>query len=319
MTYLKLAGLAAATALLLTMSLSGTASGTILCETSGNPCANEGYYDVGTMIESTLKSGTKSVLKMGVNTAECSESTLGVEETNHGGGTTEVVGSVSTLTFGSCSCTMTVLKKGIVAVAWTSGTNNGNVSGEGTEVHTVCGGITCNYGGLVKEHFTLEGGASAVWKAAEAVLIKQEGSFLCSTTAKWSAEYAVSKPSPLDVEETLTDPTLKPASPTISFKGSIAGAIKNIKVKNEGPVVATLGKVAGAQLVEENGKQAEGNFRFLTNGSCKIPLGELNKGSECTVPIEFVSGTAGIKATYTLRYGSRVTPESQVASITLES
>lgn len=319
-TYMKLAGLAAVAALLLTMLLGGTASATVLCKTNTNPCTPDAY-GVGTVSESALKAGTKSVLKTGVATVECSESTLGVQETNGGGPTSEVVGSVSTLTFGSCSCPVTVLSKGTVKVAWTSGTNNGNVTSEGTEVRAVCGGITCNYGGTVKENFTLQGGEGAVWKVAEAVLNKQAGSgFLCSATAKWSAEYAVSSPSPLDVEETLQDPGVA-APANLSFKGGKAGDKKLIKVENVGPnnVLAVLGEKAGAHLIEEGGKQAEGNFKIIAGGTCQIPGEELNKGESCTVQIEFVSGAAGQTATYTLRYGNRLAPEALVASMMVES
>jgi hypothetical protein len=167
MKYLKMLGLAAVAAMAL-MAFAASASATTL-EVNGVT------QNKSVSLESTLKAGTSAILKdeFGTTTDTCTVSTVS-------GSTTKFdppSGPVSALTFSSCTHTTTVIAKGNLSVAWTSGTN-GTVSSNGAEV-------------TVQSTFF---GASAVCKTGDATVdinAKINCGILGAST--WTGTYTVTK------------------------------------------------------------------------------------------------------------------------------
>jgi hypothetical protein len=192
MKYVKMLGLAAIAAAALTALVGvGTASATALY-------SGATMQPAGTQIESNLKTGTKAVLKAGFATIECEASEVDGKTSNTGAAGEEVSGSINGLSFTKCNATVTVLKKGSLFVAFTSG-SDGTVSSEGAEVTVSIAGTSCTYGTPTKKTLgTLTGGSPANLKA-EASLSRVAGGFLCANPAAWTAEYTVSTPNPLTV------------------------------------------------------------------------------------------------------------------------
>ena len=166
--------------------------GSVLCKTASNPCSG-GTYGEGTAVEASLKSGTKSKLAGG-QTVECEEAAIKGKLTNSGSETAS--GPVSSLSFGKCSNTVTVLKSGTFSVDSPSN-GNGVLRLEGFEITANMAGVSCTYGSPAVT--SLSGGEMAAI-GVSALLPKTGGGFLCAKQAEWSAEYTVTAPEPLYVE-----------------------------------------------------------------------------------------------------------------------
>jgi|GEM_PF-1095283 len=179
--------------------------GGVLCKAAFSPCASLpgsiGPYRSGTAISAQLKSGVSSALEMGFATAKCTGSSMSGEVKDPGTVTEPIVGVLSSWTFSGCNCEVKVLKAGNFGVDWTSGTNGALVL-SGVEIFVDCGGKECTLGGVIKEGITLNGGNPATIKVIAAPIPKKSGVSECSVTANWSAEYEVTAPKPLNVEET---------------------------------------------------------------------------------------------------------------------
>jgi hypothetical protein len=166
----------------------------VLCKTASDPCVG-GVYGKGSVIEASLKAGTKSVLKAGFANPECEEEAIKGEVTNAGGKGTNVSGAVTSLTFGKCNMTVAILKKGSFSIKSTSG-GNGTVTLEGFEVTFSNGGASCTYGGSISA--SLSGGAMASI-STNASVTRLAGGFLCANPATWTADFTVTAPEPLYV------------------------------------------------------------------------------------------------------------------------
>ncbi|HEX3363221.1 MAG TPA: hypothetical protein VHS74_19655 [Solirubrobacterales bacterium] len=191
MKSLKMLGLAVvAAAALMAVIGAGSASATRICSVNtSSSCASPN--PTGTQYTATLKSGTEATLNAGFATIRCTASSVGLEQTNAGGGAgTPVAGTITSLSFSSCGTnTVNVLALGSGSVAWTS-EFNGSLTGSGTRVETVVGSTKCFYGGEITTGLTVTGGAPASGKATAVSLAKEAGSnSLCAATAKWNAEY----------------------------------------------------------------------------------------------------------------------------------
>lgn len=193
-----LGALLAVSALTLSVLAAPSASATVLCKTATSPCTS-GPYGVGTLVELSLKSETKSVLHTLVGNIECSEASLEAEITKVGGAATNVSGSSLNSKFKGCNGTVTVLKAGTFTVeSPTEG--NGTLKLEGLETTTEREGVHCIYSGSVS--LSLKGGEMA--SASGAVTLSHTGGKaggFCGTTAEWTVEYTVTSPAPLFVEE----------------------------------------------------------------------------------------------------------------------
>lgn len=199
MRYIKMFGLCLALAAV-TMALgAGTASATKLCSVNSSPCPAGNTYGKGTAIKTQLVAGTKSVMSSGFVTITCSESTMSGKTTT-AGGSGAVLGEISSVTWKSCtsslgSCTTSALNTPWPAEVTGSG-GNGTMTVSKPGGKFTCGGTTCEYEGS-KASVSISGGNPARAKASNVSFSKIGGSFLCSSTASWSAEYEVTSPKPL--------------------------------------------------------------------------------------------------------------------------
>jgi hypothetical protein len=192
MKHLKMLGLAAFAAMALMAFGAGSASATKLC--TQEACTT--VYASGTVISSSLKSGSTARLTSGGATVDtCTSSSLCGTTTNTEG--TTVAGNIETLTWGSagtsCSVTTDTIKTGSLAIEKT-GANEGKVTGSGSEVTTSTFGTTCTFGtGTGTVLGTIKGGVEPVITISTTVQ-KTAGNFLCPSTAGWDAEYVVTTP-----------------------------------------------------------------------------------------------------------------------------
>jgi hypothetical protein len=195
MKYLKMLALAAMACTAL-MAFASTASATTL--KSGGTGGT--VLKTGSTITGTLKSKTSATLSdtSGFIQNTCTSSTVSGTTSNETG--TTVTGTITTLDFASCTRPTVTLKGGTLHVASIAGTDNGTVTGSGSEVETeVPGGGHCVYGTSTGTHLgTLVGATSSTGTASLSInavlpLIKTVNG-VCSSTAKWVAEYTVTTP-----------------------------------------------------------------------------------------------------------------------------
>jgi len=212
MKYLKIFGLAAiAAAVAMAFVGAGSASATALCSANEEECASP--FGTGTAVEASLKTGTKAVLKTDLGTVECTTSTTSGETTSGPG--TSVTGVIKNLSFSGCTtaggvsnCTVgTALSLPYNASIVATGSGNGKLtvtkgSGGGNPGATVTclGLIECTFR-TASATLTVLGGNPAVAKAEGIELTERSGKLCPSKEAKWTAEYAVSKPNPLWISE----------------------------------------------------------------------------------------------------------------------
>jgi hypothetical protein len=191
MKHLKMLGLAAIAAMgLMAFIGAGTASATTLFTNSNLT----GPYAKGTTIHSTLTTGKSAILTDGSGNTlvTCTESTVKGKTSAESGSPLE--GTIEVLTFGGCSTTVDVLAKGSLSIEKT-GTNEGSVSGKGSEVTVNIFGVSCTYGtGAGTKLGTITGGAAPVLNIAAVGLTKVAGGFLCPSNAGWDATYTVTEP-----------------------------------------------------------------------------------------------------------------------------
>lgn len=202
MKYIKMLGLAAvAAAALMAFVGASTASATIL--------TGEGGTKLGENTEIHAVNEGNVVLTTEFLNITCSSSTVAGKTTNAGGGSgVAVTGNVETLTFTSCNCPVTVLKRGTLAVNWTSG-SNGSVTSSGAEVtvncSTIFGTVHCIYTTNNTSLGTVTGsattGKTATMDIASADIPRETTSSLCDKTANWDAKYEVTAPDVLNIDK----------------------------------------------------------------------------------------------------------------------
>ena len=219
MRYVKTLALAAVAAgALMAFIGAGTASASVICSTTADPCPNGQAWPNGTVIDFSLKSGTKAKLVTTENEVldECSTSTVKGDITNTGSSTATVTGTITELTWGGpCTFPTVTLHKGCLEVHKIAGTSNGTVTSdpcdpvegkENTEVtiNTFFFG-SCIYGvaagksiGEITEgkyEPKKEGEPTPPHFTANAVATKLSGSnFACPETSKWTATYVLTSP-----------------------------------------------------------------------------------------------------------------------------
>jgi hypothetical protein len=180
---------------------SWSAPGTgVLCPGNLSPCKfpGAGPYGAGTVVSASLKPATTSLFELGYANVKCEATAISGEVLSSGSSTEPVVGALSAVSFSSCNCKVTTLKTGNFSVSWSSG-GNGQLALDGFELQVDCGGKECTLGGSVKEGIAVTGGNPASIKASSALLPKKAGVAECSSTPKWTAEYAVTAPKTLYV------------------------------------------------------------------------------------------------------------------------
>jgi hypothetical protein len=267
---------------LLALGYAGTASAAVLCKTASNPCTG-GIYGKGTSVEASLKSGTKSKLKVPVE-IECEESTVKGEVTDPGPET--VSGPISSFSFGKCSgfgeASIEVLKSGTFSIGSPSG-GNGTLTLEGFEIKVTFAGVECIFGGPAST--SLSGGEMGAIKV-NASLPRGKGGPLCSEKAEWTAEYTVTAPEPLYVESGEAVVLCKTASEPCS--GGTYGKSTSIEATLK---AGTKSKLAGVATIECEEAAIEGE---VTNPGPEVVSGSVSAISfgKCEGTVEVLkSGT----------------------------
>jgi hypothetical protein len=138
-------------------------------------------------------------MSSGFVTITCTENTMSGKTTNEGG-SGAVTGEISSVAWKNCtsnlgSCTASSLKTPWPAEVTGSG-GNGTLTVQHPGGKFTCGGTTCEYEGS-KASVSVTGGNPAKAKASSISFSKIGGSFLCSSTASWTAEFEVTAPKPL--------------------------------------------------------------------------------------------------------------------------
>lgn len=201
MKHLKMLGLCLVCAMAATAVMGvGMASATKLCPENKSPCP--AAYKKGTSIKAQLVAGTKSVMSSGFVTIECTESTMSGKTTSDGGAGAPVLGEITSVTWKNCktsggsSCTTSALGTPWPAVVNGSG-GSGTMTISGAAGKFTCS-VTCEYEAK-SASVSATGGNPAKIKASSVSFSRIGGSFLCSSSASWSAEYEVTAPKPLFV------------------------------------------------------------------------------------------------------------------------
>lgn len=211
MNHLKIFGVAAvAAAIVMALVGASSASATALCSLNQEECASP--LVTGTAVEASLKTGTKAVLKTELATVECSKSATSGKTTS--GAAPSVSGVIENLSFSECkttsgtNCTVgTALSLPYSASITATGSGNGKLvvtkgGGGGNPGATVTclGVIECTFR-TPSATLNVLGGNPAVAKAEGIELTERSGLICPAKEAKWTAEYAVSKPNPLWISE----------------------------------------------------------------------------------------------------------------------
>jgi hypothetical protein len=177
---------------------SAAAAQSTFCKANETPCGSGNHYPVEADVVFTGKGAIKWVMPL--RTIECSGAKFLGDVTKTGSSSEEAEISFHTQTFSNlCNCPFSTLENAKMKVDWTSGTMNGSVITTGFAYSFTCSGVTCAYGGEIKEGTVLTGGNPAVLAFNKASVPKISGGFLCGTAAELSGEFEVSTPKPLYV------------------------------------------------------------------------------------------------------------------------
>jgi hypothetical protein len=192
MKYLKILGLAAmAAAALMAFAGAGTASAeTTACEVTEEPCTTHGW-GVGTQYVSHLEF-EPLVMTAGGGLVEinCQKSTTKGEFI---AATTPVV-QLSEFTLEECNNTAEVLNPGKLVFHHDT-EHNGTVTTKEFKIRFKASGLTCTFGGEIKEGVTLTAGSEPTIDKTATVPLKE--GFFCPSSAVWHAKYKITEPKPL--------------------------------------------------------------------------------------------------------------------------
>ncbi len=199
MRYLKTLGLVAvAASALIAVIGAGSASATVLCSTTADPCPPGQDWPVNTTLDWSIPAGG-SILQTdtaGNTINTCKTSTVKWTITKTGSSTETVTGVDEETTFGTCTFATKTLKLANTEIHKIAGTSNGTVTADGvTEVtiNTVLFG-SCTYGvpnGASLGEIT-EGNPATFH--VNAVTVKLAGGGACPATDKWTATYTLTSP-----------------------------------------------------------------------------------------------------------------------------
>jgi len=201
MKYVKMLALAAAALGVLTAFIGAdTTWASVICSTTADPCISGQSWQVNTVVDVSVPSGSTTVLKdtSGNEIDKCATSTAKGKITNAGSSTAPVSGSVEQLTWGSCTFTTNTLKTSGVEVSKIAGTSNGTVTAAGLFEVTINTGAfgSCIYGvsASVNLGTITEGSGTGATFHANAVATRFGSNFLCPTTARWTGTYVLTAP-----------------------------------------------------------------------------------------------------------------------------
>lgn len=199
MKHLKMLAFAAVAPAAFTASTgAGTASATVLCSTTVEPCPGAQKWPVGTIIDFSLEPGTSLSQLVGATTIKtCKGSTIKGKITNAGSGVSTVSGEITELTWKECTHSTVTLMMGGFEIHHISGTSNGTVTATSETTWTTKNPLfgSCIWGWSAGTHLgTLREGKPAALDLF-AVIHKTAGSALaCPETADWPATYTLTAP-----------------------------------------------------------------------------------------------------------------------------
>lgn len=193
MKHLKLLGLLGLVAVsLLLLAGTGVSSATVLCKATATPC--ESTYSKEAVIHASMSGTAVLTNPEGGLLDECSSGSAEVTINQAGGSTTNVSGSLTSLTWGGCSTTTDTIAKGSMSIDHIAGTDNGTVVGQGTKVTVLKGSFSCTYGSGASgtKLGILRGRKTPVLELNDPIPLI-EGSFECPAEAVWRAKYELSE------------------------------------------------------------------------------------------------------------------------------
>ena len=179
---------------------SGSASATVLCESTTTPC--NGKVPAGATVAANLRAGTSAIFETtsGELVTTCTGSSLTGHITNEGSSTETVQGAVTGLTWTGCTSTTITNNLGSFEIHHISGTDNGTFTSFHTTITAILFGVSCGYDTTNGVDLgTLVGGTDPVLNIS-AVLPKEIGSFVCPSDIRWTAQYTFTAPASFYVE-----------------------------------------------------------------------------------------------------------------------
>jgi hypothetical protein len=210
MRHLKTVGAALVVAAISTAWLgAGSASATVLCKTTANPCPAESKLLTGTKVETALPLGVESIVqstdKEIINTW-CQESAFNFTILNAGSATETVKATVTKWSWGGCTNfrKLVTLKTGELEIHYREGTGTGTLRSKFMEItaESVLGN-DCVYGtgtgtdlGSTREPGALETKSQIEMSVA---LAQVGGGGFCPPDIKILARYTINTPAPLYV------------------------------------------------------------------------------------------------------------------------
>lgn len=200
MKYIKTLGLAAvAITALLAVAAVGSASATVLCKKTENPCAEVNKWKTGTFADGSLASSTtgKMTDTSGNTLATCGEATISGTVEGSSGSATETPtahGTKENVRWGKCTFPMTTTHEGWVEVHHIAGTDNGTVTAKEFETTVNLGVLgSCVYTyGTGTDVGTLNGGISPTLTVNE-VLHRASGA-ACPETVRIQGTLVLTEP-----------------------------------------------------------------------------------------------------------------------------
>src|SRR3954462_10010477 len=182
MKYLKILGLTAiAAAAVMALAGAGTASATVLCSTTTNPCTS--VLPVNTVLDFSLEPGSSLLWQNGGTTLEtCTGVTLKSEITSAGSSTNTVKAKNKALTWTGCTWNNTTNVLGGIEIHNISGTHNGTLTASEEISWTFINGVfgDCIYGWKPGSHIgTITEGKPATLDVNSTILRLSGSSLLC--------------------------------------------------------------------------------------------------------------------------------------------
>lgn len=173
-------------------------SGTVICKTTEEPCAEANRYGSGTSLSQTLKSGTNVVFTNPLTKSECSSSSLSGQLTGAGGVSQNVPFKFTSASFTGCGNATTLTVEGLPwegSIAYLSGSESVmRIFSMKLKWSRV--GVVCYYAGDVDG--IVKNNSEVVFNSSS-LTVQPGSSGLCKSTGSWTATYSISAPSPFYV------------------------------------------------------------------------------------------------------------------------
>lgn len=202
MKHLKLLAMAAVAAAAVTAFIgAGTASATVLCANTSTPCAT--VYKPPTKFDASLEGSAILETTTGEKLKTCTGGTIKGVIGFEGSATDTTRIGLEEWSWNNCTQATTTLEVGELEIHNIVGTDNGTITARFEKWTTTLLGVSCVYGtggANATDVGLLTGGFEATIDI-NTVLGKLEGGFICPASVRLTANYKVTEPKPLFVEE----------------------------------------------------------------------------------------------------------------------